>query len=425
MLYDQAMLALAYLEAFQATGALKYKVTAKETLDYVLRDLTSPEEGFYSAEDADSEGEEGKFYLWTMDEIKGVLPPELQDFAIRIFGIKPEGNFSESGKGKTGKNILYLAVPIDQMATEMQISMDQVIGKLGKTVNALFAARNKRIRPNRDEKVLVDWNGLTIAALAKASIVLGDKKFYDTATKAADFLLTEMQNNNHRLLHRYAQGEKAIDAFLDDYAFLIFGLIELYEAGFETKYLQASIGLAKVMDEDFWDSANGGFFLSAKSGDASLPRLKQGYDGAYPCGNSVALLDLLRLAALTGDVSFGGYADKLLSAFAYDIRGYPMGHTFMLLGLDWLIGPAFNVTLVGELEEKDAQTMLVELRKVYRPNLTVTLWNAERAKTAPVGVSYSKIDGKATAYVCKGQTCLPPTSDVAKMLDYLSAETST
>lgn len=422
MLYDQAMLVLAYLEAFQATGALKYKVTAKETLDYVLRDLTSPEGGFYSAEDADSEGEEGKFYLWTLEEIKAVLPSDLQDFTIKIFGIKPEGNYVEPGKGKTGKNILHLAVPIDQMASELQISMDQVIGKLGKTVNVLFASRNKRIRPNRDEKILVDWNGLTIAALAKASIVIGDKKYYNTATKAADFLLKEIQTSNHRLLHRYAQGEKAIDAFLEDYAFLIFGLIELYEAGFETKYLQASNALAKVMVEDFWDSANDGLFLSAKTGDVSLPRLKQGYDGAYPCGNSVALVDLLRLAALTGDVSFGDYADKLLLAFAWDIRGYPMGHTFMLLGLDFLLGPGYNVTLVGEYENKDTQEMLIEVRKLYRPNLTVTLWNAERAKIAPVGVSYSKIDEKATAYVCKGQTCLPPTNDLAKMLEYLSTE---
>ncbi len=422
MLYDQAMLALAYLEAYQATGALKYKVTAKETLDYVLRDLTSPEGGFYSAEDADSEGEEGKFYLWTLEEIKAALPADLQDFAIKIFGVKLEGNYFESGKGKTGQNILYLAVPIDQMAAELQISMDQVIGKLGKTVNALFTARNKRTRPNRDDKVLTDWNGLMIAALAKASSILEDRKYYNAAAEAADFLLKEMQTSNHRLLHRYAKGEKAIDAFLDDYAFIVFGLIELYEAGFDMKYLQASSDLAKVMVEDFWDSVNGGFFLSAASGDASLPRIKQTYDGAYPCGNSVALLDLLRLGALTGETSFEDYADKLLSAFAWDIRGYPMGHTFMLLGLDFLIGPAFNVTLVGEYEDKDVQGMLTELRKIYKPNLTITLWNNEKAKTAPAGVSYSKIDGKATAYVCRGQTCLPPTNKVANMLEYLLAE---
>jgi uncharacterized protein YyaL (SSP411 family) len=258
-----------------------------------------------------------------------------------------------------------------------------------------------------------------IAALARASIVLGDKRYYNAATKTADFLLKEMQTDNHRLLHRYSQGEKAIDAFLDDYAFLIFGLIELYEADFDMNYLQASSDLAKVMVEDFWDSANGGFFLSAKSGDASLPRMKQSYDGAYPCGNSVALLDLLRLAALTGDVSFGKDTDRLLSAFAYDIRGYPMGHTFMLLGLDFMLGPAFNVTLVGELGDKDTQAMLSELRKLYKPNLTITLWNAKRSEKATVGVSYNKIDGRATAYVCKGQSCLPPTNEVANMLEYL------
>jgi uncharacterized protein len=422
MLYDQAMLALAYLEAYQATGALKYKVTAEETLDYVLRDLTSKDGGFYSAEDADSEGEEGKFYLWSLEEIKASLPADLQDFAIKIFRVKPEGNYVEPGKGKTYQNILYLAVPIDQMAAELRISMDQVIGKLGKTVKTLFAVRNKRVRPNRDDKVLTDWNGLMIAALAKASIILGDKKYYDAAAKAADFLLKEMQTSNRHLLHRYAKGEKAIDAFLDDYAFMVFGLIELYEASFDMKYLQASSDLTRVMVEDFWDLTNGGFFLSAKTSDASLPRMKQTYDGAYPCGNSVALLDLLRLGALDGETSFGDYADRLLSAFAWDIRGYPMGHTFMLLGLDFLLGPAFNVTLVGQLEDKDTQVMLNELRKIYKPNLTVTLWNAKRAEKAPVGVSYNKIDGAATAYVCKGQTCLPPTNEVAKMLEYLLAD---
>ncbi|HSV49055.1 MAG TPA: hypothetical protein VLH35_01975, partial [Candidatus Acidoferrales bacterium] len=422
MLYDQALLALAYLEAYQATGAPKYRITAKETLDYVLRDLKASEGAFFSSEDADSEGEEGKFYLWSLDEIKEALPSDLVDFAIRIFGVKPEGNYVEPGKGKTGKNILYLAVPIDQMAAAEKITIDQVIGKLGRVVALLFQARARRVRPAKDDKILVDWNGLTIAALAKASQVLGDSRYLKAAENAADFLLKEMQMDKHRLLHRYAKGEKAVGGFLDDYAFLVYGLIELYEAGFDEKYLQSAKDFTEVMIDDFWDSVNGGFYLTGKNGDPSLPRIKQSYDGAYPSGNSVVLHDLLRLAVLSGGVSFEQYANKLLSAFAWDVRGYPMGHTFMLIGLDYLLGPVFNVTLVGEKDDPDVQAMLGRLRKIYKPNLTITLWTAERAKNAPSGLSYSKIDGKVTAYICKGQTCMPPTNSILEMLERLKID---
>ncbi len=422
MLYDQAMLALAYVEAYQASGALKFKVTAQETLDYVLRDLTSPEGGFYSAEDADSEGEEGKFYLWTQEEIKRALPPELSDFAVRLFGVKPEGNYIEPPKGRNGKNILHLAVPLEQIAQENNLSVDEVIGRLGKITTILLQERQKRVHPAKDDKVLVDWNGLTIAALARANQVLGQMKYLNAAEKAADFILNQMQTADGRLLHRYAKGEKAIGGFLDDYAFLIFGLIDLYEAGFNEKYLRASLALTKTMIEEFWDDKNGGFYFTSKSSAEAIPRLKQTYDGALPSGNSVALIDLLRLARLSDEVLFENYADKLLAAFAYEVRGYPMGHTFMLFGLDFSLGPPANVVLVGESADKGTQDMLDALRKPFLPNMTAILWTAERAKSAALGVSYEKIDGEATAYVCRDQTCMPPTNRVNKMLEYLGAE---
>ena len=234
-----------------------------------------------------------------------------------------------------------------------------------------------------------------------------------------------MQTNDHRLYHRYAKGEKAIGGFLDDYAFLVYGLIELYEAGFEEKYLQASIELTKVMIRDFWDEANGGFYFTGKTGEEDIPRLKQNYDGAVPSGNSVALHDLLRLSRLANEVSFEQYADKMLKAFAEDIKGYPMGHTFMLAGLDFLLGPSYNVVVAGNPADNDTKNMLATLRRQYIPNLTLTLWTPERAKAAPAGVSYEKIDGKATAYVCKNQTCMPPTNDIEKMLEYLEKPKTT
>lgn len=421
MLYDQSLLTLAYLEAYQVTCAPKFRIAAQETLEYVLRDLRAPEGAFYSSENADSEGEEGKYYLWTFNELKAALPADLLGFAVRIFGVKPEGNYVNPGNGLTGKNILYLAVTPQQMAAEENVSLDQIIDKLGRTVQLLYATRAKRVHPDKDYKILVDWNGLMIAALAKASQVLGDPIYLKAAEDAADFLLKTMQKEKHRLLHRYAKGEAAVDGFLDDYAFFAWGLIELYEAGFDEKYLQASVDFTKVMIEDFWDPANGGFYITSKESDKSVPRIKQSYDGAYPSGNSAALFDLLRLAALSGEVSFRQYAEKLLSCFAWDIRGYPMGRTFMLSGLDFLLGGTSNVIIVGEKAEKETQTLLSVLRKPYLPNLTVTLWTSERAKTAPHGISYKKIKRKATAYVCKGQTCMPPTNDAATMLQYLQA----
>lgn len=420
MLYDQALLALAYLEAYQTSGSMKFAISARETLDYVLKDLASPEGGFYSAEDADSEGEEGKYYLWTLEELKAALPPEFLDFAIKIFGVKAEGNYAEPGRGRTGRNILHLAVPLELMAKDGNITVDEVIGKLGRTVAVLDKARQKRVHPAKDTKVLVDWNGLTIASLARAGQVLGNQKYLKAAEKAADFILSKMQTDEHMLYHRFADGEIAIDGFLDDYAFLIYGLIELYEADFNERYLQTCVNLARGMIDNYWDQENGGFYFTRKSAETAVPRLKQSYDSAIPSGNSVALLDLLRLSALTGDLSYNKYAEKLLLALSEDVLGYPMGHTFILSGLDYLLGPTTNVTLVGDLAEKDTQAMLSAIRKPYLPNLTVILWTEERSESAPPGVSYSRIDGKATAYVCQNQTCMPPTNDVEQVLKYLA-----
>ena len=409
MLYDQALLALAYLEAYQFSGSLKFKVTAKETLDYVLRDLAAPEGGFYSAEDADSEGEEGKFYLWTKKELKEVLPPDLFDFAVDIFDVQDQGNY-EPTIGREGKNILHLAVPLEDMAAKYGLNVDQVIGRLARTVNLLFEARKSRVRPARDDKVLVDWNGLTIAALTRANQVLGEQKYLAAAEKAADFILTQMRLEDGTLFHRYAKGEKAITGFVDDYAMLVYGLIELYEASFNERYLQTAVALTKTMIERFWDSENGGFYFTAKE-DATVPRLKQTYDGAVPSGNSVALHDLLRLARLTNETSFETYINKLLEAFAVDVTAYPMGHTWMLAGLDFALGPTYNIVIAGEINDKDTQTMLATVRKKYLPNLTVKLWTNKNAESTQLGLNYEKIKGKATAYVCRDQTCMPPTSE--------------
>lgn len=417
MLYDQALLSLAYLEAYQALSAPKFMITAKETIEYVLRDLASPEGGFYSAEDADSEGEEGKFYLWTLNEVKQATGKDA-DLAIKLFGVKAEGNYFEAPNGKTGKNILHLAMPLEQVASESNLTLDALIRKFGKITNSLFQVREKRVHPAKDDKVLVDWNGLMIAALARANQVLCDKKYLQAATKAADFILKEMKTSEGKIYHRYAKGEKAVNGFLDDYTYLVYGLIELYESSFEEKYLQSSIELTKTMIEQFWDEEKGGFFFTTKNADNSVPMLKQTYDGAMPSGNSIALYNLLRLARISGEAFFEVYANKLLKVFSNEVKSQPLGHTFMLAGLEFALGPTLNVVLVGDLSDKSTVSLLAAIRKEYLPNLTITLWTPEKTSTVP-GVVYEKIDGQPTAYVCRDQTCMPPTNKIDKILELL------
>jgi len=414
MLYDQALLAMAYTEAYQATGDGKFKVTTKEILEYVLRDLTSPEGGFYSAEDADSEGEEGKFYLWTESEIRSTFPPEEADLAINLFGINATGNYYEPNRRRNGKNILYLAKPLEKVASEANLTLDELILRLGKIRNLLFEERQKRVHPAKDDKILTDWNGLMIAALAKANQVFGEQRYLQAAVKAANFVLKQMSTGNGRLYHRYAKGEKAIDGFLDDYAFLTWGLIEIYEAGFEDKYLQTAIELTNTTVAQFWDEKNGGFHFTAETAEHVLNRRKEVYDGAMPSGNSVALLNLLRLSRLSDNAVFEEIASKTIKAFSGEVRNAPTAHTFLLLAADFAIDPAYNVILVSDTGEDNIRNMLKVLRENYLPNMVVSL-----KKPSEAGLDYKKIDGKATAYVCQNQVCMPPTNEVEKLLQLL------
>jgi uncharacterized protein YyaL (SSP411 family) len=414
MLYDQALLILAYTEAFQATGAGKFKITAKETLTYVLRDLASPEGGFYAAEDADSEGEEGKFYLWTEEEIRKALPPEDANLAVRLFGVKVEGNYTELGRNRNGRNILHLAELLKQVASESQLMADELILRLGRICNVLFKAREKRVRPAKDYKILVDWNGLMIAALAKASSVISEPRYLQAAVKAATFILEKMRDANGTLYHRYAKGERAIEGFLDDYAFLVWALLEIYEASFEGAYLQAAVELTNTMVTRFWDDADGGFYSTMKNSESPVPRRKEAYDGALPSGNSVALLNLLRLSLLTGNTKYRELASRVLRVFSEEVKRSSTAHTFMLVGVDFAVGPTYNVILVGDSQEDSMQHMLGALKGCYLPNMVVSM-----RPPGKVDLGYEKIEGKATVYVCRDQTCMPPTNEPEKMLELL------
>ena len=285
MLYDQATISMTYIEAFQATGKEKYKNTALEIFEYVLRDMKSSEGGFYSAEDADSEGVEGKFYIWTKKEIIDVLGDEEGSFASKVFGVTEEGNFQEETTGKkTGVNILHLENSIEDMIEIFGISREDLEKKIEKIRKKLFEHRAKRVHPHKDDKILADWNGLMIASLAKGAQVFGEEKYLKAAGDAADFITNKMRQNK-RLMHRFRGGESAIDGHLDDYAFMIHGLLELFEATFNMSYLKSALSLNETLLDHFWDDENGGFYFTPDDGERVLVRKKEIYDSASPSGN--------------------------------------------------------------------------------------------------------------------------------------------
>jgi uncharacterized protein YyaL (SSP411 family) len=418
MLYDQALLTLAYAEAYQATGAGKFKVSSNEIIEYVLRDLMSSEGGFYAAEDADSEGEEGKFYLWSEDEIRELLPPENAGLAIKIFGVEASGNFAEAIRKRTGKNILHFNKPLQTLASESNLTIDNLISRFGKIRNLMFKAREKRVHPDKDDKILVDWNGLMIAALARASNVFDKPKYLHAAIKAADFILDKMRHENGKLWHRYAKGEAAIEGFLNDYAFFSWGLLEIYESCFEEKYLETAAELNRTMISLFWDDEYGGFYLTAKGTENVVTRREEAYDSALPSGNSAAMLNLLRLSLLTGDSNYKALSNQISEGFSEEVKRAPTAYLFMLVGVDFAIGPSYSVTLVGDPHEEGMANALRVLRSFYIPNMVISV----RYPSEVLG--FERIGGKVTAYICRDQTCMPPTNDIQKMLEILGFQSS-
>jgi uncharacterized protein YyaL (SSP411 family) len=420
MLYDQAMLAIAYIEAYQMTGKDAYAKIAGEIFDYVLRDMTSPEGGFYSAEDADSEGEEGKFYVWTIDELKEVLEKEDAELIIDMFNVREDGNFVEPGSdGSKNTNILHMTQPLDLLAEKHGMDTGEFSERLGSLRQKLFSHREARVHPHKDDKVLVDWNGLMIAALARGSAVLNEKKYLDAAEKAADFILMNMRGQNDRLLHRFRDGEAAITGHTDDYAFFIWGLIELYEATFEKKYLEQAMDHNDLLMNHYWDKNGGGFFLAADDAEELLIRHKEIYDGAMPSGNSVALLNLLRLSKLSGDSSLENLASIASKAFAGDISTTPSGYTMFTNGLDLALGPAHEVVIRGEPDDPVTRDMLRSLRTNFIPNIVVHLNPEQSSSLFSFELKGAEQSEGTRVYVCSNYTCKEPTADVERMLKLL------
>jgi uncharacterized protein YyaL (SSP411 family) len=424
MLYDQAMLILAYVEAYQATGKTEYAQTAREVIDYILRDMTSPEGGFYSAEDADSEGEEGLFYLWETKEIQEYLG-EGSELITKIFNLAGGGNFFDEGtKMKTGRNILYLQKPLKEYAQEMALEVEEFTSFWEKSRQLLFEVREKRIHPLKDDKILTDWNGLMVAALAKAAAALGEPGYSQAARNAVDFIWKNLRAEDGSLLKRYRDGEAGQPAHLDDYVFLIWGLIELYESELDPGFLEKALDLNDRMLEKFWDHDLGGLFLAAEDQTDLIVRSKEIYDGAIPSGNSVAALNLLKLGRLLSNPKLEEKAHQIGQVFSDQISQIPQGHTHFLSSLLFALGPTFEVVIAGVREAQDTDQLIKALQFNYLPN-KVLLFRPEGEEAgritnlAPFLESKGMVDGKAAAYVCRDYACKMPTSDPEKMLSLL------
>lgn len=417
MLYDQAFLALAYLETFQVTKEPFFAETAEKIFTYILRDLTSKDGAFWAAEDADSEGEEGKFYLWGAEEFRRVLGQAEAGLWESVFQVSEDGNFSEEATGrKTGLNILHLDKPLSQWASELDRGEDKLSLDWENARKRLFQARVRRVPPFKDDKVLTDWNGLMIAALATGAQVLDKPEYAAAARRAARFILTNMREDSRRLLHRYRDGEAGIKAHADDYAFFILGLLKLYGVTFDPTYLEQAVALQERMVDDFWDDNHRGFFLSPKGSDPLPVRPKTLYDGAIPSANSVSLFNFLCLSRLTGDPRWEQKAWEQIRAFSGTVKTQPTACTYLLIGLDFALSPGQEVVIAGDPDAPDTQKMLSVLNRDFFPNTVVlvksTRNSGQLAKVAGFTAGLEPVGEKAAAYVCTNFSCARPVTDV-------------
>ncbi len=426
MLYDQALIAMAYIETFQVTGDDFYADTAKEIFTYILRDMTSQDGAFYSAEDADSEGHEGKFYVWNMADLVEILGDSEARFMSMIFNFQFGGNFKDEASGtRTGANIPYLSKSLEEYARELGVSIDELKRRIENNREKIFAFRETRIHPHKDDKILTDWNGLMIAALAKGAKAFNNEAYGAAASRAADFILRRMRDENGALLHRFRDGEAALQAHADDYAFLIWGLIDLYEATFDPQRLKQALDLNSTFMDKFWDEKAGGFYFTALKNTEVPIRRKEIYDGATPSGNSVAMLNLLRLGRLTARSELEQKADLLSRAFAGNIEQYPAGYTQMLCALEFALGHSTEAVIVGTRGIQDTEAMIQKAYKAFLPN-TVLLFkpsqkNIDDSLYPDFISSHQAVNDKATAYVCLNYNCEMPTNEPDKMLEMLNA----
>jgi uncharacterized protein YyaL (SSP411 family) len=421
MLYDQALLSKVYIQAYQATGKEKYATTAREIFGYVLRDMTDSKGGFYSAEDADSEGEEGVFYVWAPKQINSILDKDEAEIFSAYYGVTKKGNFEEN------KTILSIIIPTGQLEKKFKKDHKALMNILSKTRSKIFAEREKRIRPHRDDKIITAWNGLMISSMAYGGAVLQEEKYIRAAERAAKFIMDALHKNG-RLMRYYRQDQAVELAFLDDYAFTIMGFLDLYEASFETKWLIDAKMLAEEMIKLFADNEQGGFFLTGKDSEKLITRIKPSTDGVIPSGNSAASFALLKLGKLTMNQHFTEQGGKVLESFSRHLKQSSGYSSEMLSVLNFSLGPTQEIVIAGNSDAADTQQMLKLIRSKFLPNAVILLHQQENTdsgidKTIPFIKNLTTIDGKATAYVCENYACNWPVNkldDLKKLLSDIS-----
>ncbi len=424
MLYDQALLTIAYTEAFQAAKKDIYKKAATEILDYVLRDMTLPDGGFYSAEDADSEGIEGKFYLWKTEEIENMLGKDDTDLFIRFFNVKNEGNWHDPVHVEnTRTNILHLKHDINIIAEELNTDEDKLKQTIKTIKEKLFHYREQRIHPFKDTKILTDWNGLMISAFAKAAQVFDKNEYYEAAEKAVYFVLKNLVNDEGRLLHRFKDGESGILANADDYAFFISGLLDLYETGFNSSYLKTAIDLNSDFINYFWDEEEGGFYFTPNDGEKLLIRQKEIYDGAVPSGNSVEALNLLRIGRINGNTDYEKKASTIFKTFSGIVENSPHAFTQALAALDFALGPSKEIIISGQKSSPVTKEMLKTVREKFIPNKVVILSTEQKDQMEIISPSlreYTPQDNKTVVYICENYKCNMPVTSIADLNQQLN-----
>jgi len=424
MLYDQALLAITYCEAFQAIHHHRYAATAREIFTYVLRDLRSPERAFYAAQDADSKGGEGAFYLWTMDDVKQVLEPQDVHLATQVFGLNDKGNFADPVTGQvTLHNILHQPEPLQKLADDGSLSLEQLDQRLTHIRQQLFAVRQQRPAPPTDENILTDWNGLMIAALAIGARTLQDKHYAEAAADALAAVRHHLMPAPDQLHHRLYHGEAGVPGLLTDYVFLSWGLLELYAATYESHYLSVALDLGRVIIDRFWDANEGGLFLADIDTAAVSIQQKDYYDGSIPSGNAMAAHVFFRLGQLTGDASWEEYAARLARSIAASASAQPTAHTHLLSAIDRAFGPSYEVVITGDLTDSTTRTMLHTLETTFLPRVTSMYRppgeHAAIDDLAPFVAAMRPKSGGTTAYVCSGDRCHPPVKDIESVMALL------
>ena len=404
MLYDNALLSRLYLHHFQVTQSEASQATVEGILDYVWREMTDAEGGFYSTQDADSEGHEGKFFVWDINEVRATLGDTAAALFNDYYNITEAGNFE-------GKNIPNVTRTMEDVAVANNVTVEQLAESLTRSRRVLFELREKRVKPDRDEKILTAWNGLMLASFAEAGVILNRADYADAARRNADFVLTHLRRDG-LLLRTYKAGVAKFNAYLEDYAFFIEGLVTLYETTGEFRWLREALSLTERMIEEFWDEENGGFYFTGKSHENLIVRSKDYFDNATPSGNSVAAGVLLRLALLTGNDHYRNLAIAVFREAADTARRFPSGFGYLLSAVDFLLSTPKEVAIVGR-DVADIDALLREVWRRYLPNKVVApaFSNETEAFELPLLKDRPMLEGRATAYVCEHYTCKQPVTD--------------